>query len=69
MKSKLLQEKSSGLQPGEVVNGQQENIEESSDPWRERKNPPDRVNPAVKSQARQTDFPGLLKRGCRPARS
>jgi predicted lipid-binding transport protein (Tim44 family) len=33
MKSKLLQKKSSGLQPGEVVNGQQEKTEDSSEPW------------------------------------
>jgi hypothetical protein len=65
MKSKLLQKIN---QPRDVVDGQQKNIEDSSAPWRGREAPPNPINPAVDAQARE-DFPGLLKRGCRPARS
>jgi hypothetical protein len=57
MKSKLLKKKNSGHRPCGVVNTQQENIQDSSVPWRGRENPPDRVNPAVAAQARK-DFPG-----------
>jgi hypothetical protein len=69
MKSKLLQKKSYGVnQSREVVDGQQENIEDSSLPWRGHETPPSPVDPAVDAQAGK-DFPGLLKRNCRPARS
>jgi hypothetical protein len=69
MKSKLLQKKSYGLnQSRVVVDGQQENFEDSSVPRKGHETPPNRVNPAVDPQARE-DFPDLLKPGCRPARS
>jgi hypothetical protein len=69
MKSKLLQKKSYGAnQSHEVVDGHQESIEDSSVAWRERENPPGRVNPAVDSQVRKV-LPGLLKRNYRPAMS
>jgi hypothetical protein len=69
MKSKLLQKISYGVdQSNEVVDGQQENIEYSSVPWRERENPPNPVNPAFDAQARR-DFPALLKRNYRAAGS
>lgn len=69
MKSKLLQKKSYGLDRSrEGVDDQQESIEGSSMPWRERENPPGRVNPAVDSQVRKV-LPGLLKRNYRPAMS
>jgi hypothetical protein len=64
MKSKLLKK----IQSREVVNGQQENTEESSVPRRGHATPPNSVIPAVDAQARK-DFPDLLKRGFRPARS
>jgi hypothetical protein len=69
MKSKLLQKISYGVsQSREAVNRQQENIEDSSVPWREGENPLGRVSPAPDAQARK-DFPSLLKRGCRAVRS
>jgi hypothetical protein len=69
MKSKLLQKISYGVnQSREVVDGQPENIEDSSVPWRGHGIPPNPVNPAVDVEARR-DFSGLLKQGCRPARS
>jgi hypothetical protein len=69
MKSKLLQKTSYvANQPREVVDGHRENIEGSSLPWRGRESRPNFVNPAGDVQAGK-DFPGLLKHGCRPARS
>jgi hypothetical protein len=69
MKSKLLQKIIYGVnQSPEVVNGQQENTEDSSVPWRGHGTTHNPVTPAVNAQARK-DFPGLLKRCCRPARS
>jgi hypothetical protein len=69
MKSKLLQKKSYAVnQSREVVDFQQENIEGSPLPWRGRESPPNPVNPAVDAEARK-DFPALLKRNYRPARS
>ena len=69
MKSKLLQKISYGVsQSREVVDGQQENIEDSSMPWSGHKTPPNFVNRAVDAKARE-DFPDLLKRNYRPARS
>jgi hypothetical protein len=69
MKSKLLQKKSYGLdQSRDVVDGQQENNEDSSVPWRGRETPLNPVSPAVDAQARK-NVPGLLKHGRRPARS
>jgi hypothetical protein len=54
MKSKLLQKLTYGVnQSREVVDGQQENIEYSSVPWRERENPTGRVRPATGTQARK----------------
>jgi hypothetical protein len=68
MKSKLLQKKSYDVnQSREVVDGQQENIEGSSLPWRGRETPPAPVNPAVGAEARK-GFPSLLKRNYQPAR-
>jgi hypothetical protein len=49
-----------------VVDSQQENIKGSSVPWREQETPPNPVNPAFDAEARK-DFPGLLKRNCRPS--
>jgi hypothetical protein len=69
MKSKLLQKISYGFsQSREVVNGQQENTEDSSMPRRGHETPLNPVNPAFDAQARK-DFPALLKRNYRPARS
>jgi hypothetical protein len=69
MKSKLLQKKSYCLNNSrEGLDGQQENIEGSSSPWRGHGIPPDPVNPAVDAEARG-GFPALLKRNYRPARS
>jgi hypothetical protein len=52
MKSKLLQKISYGVsQSREAVDGQQENIEESSVPWTGHQTPPDRANRAVDAQA------------------
>jgi hypothetical protein len=51
----------------EVVDGQPEKIEGSSLPWRGVPSP-NPVNPAFDADARK-EFPALLKRGCRPARS
>jgi hypothetical protein len=57
MKAKLLQKISYGVdQSREVVDGQQENIEDSSVTWRERENPTGRVRPATGTQARK-EFP------------
>jgi hypothetical protein len=68
-KSKLLQKKSCGVsQSREVVDGQQENIEDSSLPWKGRGTRPNPINQAVDAQPAR-DFPGLLKRNYRPARS
>jgi hypothetical protein len=64
MRSKLLQK----IQSREVVNGQRENTEGSSMPYRGHGIPPNPVNPAFDADARK-DFPSLLKHGCRPARS
>jgi hypothetical protein len=62
MKSKLLQKICYGVsQSRDVVNGQQENTEDSSMPWRVREDPPGRVSPGADAQARK-DFPALLKR-------
>jgi hypothetical protein len=55
-------------QSHDAVDGQQENIEDSSTPRKGHQTPPDPVNPAVDAQARK-DFPALLKRSYRPARS
>jgi hypothetical protein len=53
MKSKLLQKKSYGVnQSREVVDGQQENIEDSSSSWRGHETPPNPVNPAFGAEAR-----------------
>jgi hypothetical protein len=69
MKSKLLQKKNYGVnQSRVVVDGQQENIEDSSMPRKGPQTPPNRANPAVDAQA-HNDFPRLLKHGCRPTRS
>jgi hypothetical protein len=69
MRSKLLQKQNYGLnQSRKVVDVQQENIEDSSLPWRRHERSPNPVHHPVDSQAR-TDFPGLLERGWRPARS
>jgi hypothetical protein len=68
MKSKLLQKKSYGLNAShDVVDGQQENIEDSSAPWKGREILTD-LNSSVDNHARK-DFPRLLKHGYRPARS
>jgi hypothetical protein len=69
MKSKLLQRKRYCLdQSDALLDDQQENTEDSSAPWKGQQTPPDRVDPAVDAQARK-DFPGLLKRSCRPTKS
>jgi hypothetical protein len=62
------EEKYGRNQSSEVVDGQHENIEDSSAPWRRPGTRLNRVNPAVDAQAGE-DFPGLPKDGCRPARS
>jgi len=68
MKSKLLQKISHAVnQSREVVDGQRENVEGSSLPWRGVPSP-NPVNPAFDAEARKV-FPGLLKHGCRPAGS
>lgn len=60
MKSKILQKKGYGRnQSHEVVDGEQEDIEDSSVPRKGLENPDGRVNPAVAAQARK-DFPRLL---------
>jgi hypothetical protein len=56
VRSKLLQK----IQSREVVNGQQENTEGSSVPWRARENPPGRVSPPVEALDHK-DSPGLLR--------
>jgi hypothetical protein len=58
MKSKLLQKISYSQthQSDEVLDDQQENTEDASEPWRERENPPGRVSPATEAQARK-EFP------------
>jgi hypothetical protein len=57
MKSKLLQKITYDVnQLREVVDGQQEKIESSLVPWRERENPTGRVRPATGTQARK-DLP------------
>jgi hypothetical protein len=67
MRSKLLQKLTYGVnQSREVVDRPQENIEDSSVPWRERESPTGRVRPALDSQVRKV-LPGLLKRNYRPA--
>jgi hypothetical protein len=54
MKSKLLKKMTYGVnQAREVVDGQQENIEDLSTPWRERENPTGRVRLAIGTQARK----------------
>jgi hypothetical protein len=64
MKSKLLQKISYGVDKSrEVVDGQKGN--DSSRPMKGCETPP---NPAVDAEAR-SDFPDLLKRNYRPARS
>jgi hypothetical protein len=60
MKSKLLQKKNPGLDQSQAVDGQQENIEESSVPWTGHQTPPDRANRAVDAQACK-GLRGLLK--------
>jgi hypothetical protein len=61
MKSKLLQKQSYGvIQSRKVVDGRQENIEDSSVPSRERENPPGRVSPPVEALDHE-DSPGLLR--------
>jgi hypothetical protein len=61
MKSKLLQKISCGVsQSREAVNGQQENTEDSSMPWRAREHPPVRVGPPVETRDHK-DSPGLLR--------
>jgi hypothetical protein len=64
MKSKLLKKISYG-ESREMVNGQQENTEDSPLQWRGRGTPP---KPAVDAEARR-DFPAPVKRSYRPARS
>jgi hypothetical protein len=65
MKSKLLQKQSYSQthQSDEVIDDQQENNEDSSEPWRERENPPGHVSPATGAQARR-DFSGHPKHAC-----
>jgi hypothetical protein len=66
MKSKLLQKISHSVdQSREVVNGQEDNTEDSPLQWRGRGTSP---KPAVDAEARR-DFPAPLKRSYRPARS
>jgi hypothetical protein len=61
MKSKLLKKITYGVsQSGELVNGQQENTEDSSMPWRSRENPPGRVSPPAEALVHK-DSPGLLR--------
>jgi hypothetical protein len=55
MKSKLLQKKRCGVnQSREVVDGQHENIEGSSVPWKRHKTPLNPVSPAVDAQPART---------------
>jgi hypothetical protein len=69
MKSKLLQKIGCGVnQSREVVDGKQENIEIRPSPGRGASPDPNGVNPASDAEARK-DFPALLKRNYRPARS
>jgi hypothetical protein len=60
MKSKLLQKMSGVNQSREVVDGQHENIEDSSMPWRLRENPLGQVSPPVEALDHK-DSPRLLK--------
>lgn len=59
MEPKLLQKRSYGLdQSGEVLDKQQENIEDSSEPSTKHETPHNPVNLAVDSEAKK-EFPGL----------
>jgi hypothetical protein len=69
MISKLLQKLTYGVnQSREVVDGQEKNIEHSSETWTGREPRPNRVNPAFDAEVGK-DFPGLLKHNYRPAGS
>jgi hypothetical protein len=66
MKSKLLQKIIYGVNKSrEVVDGQKENIGDSSLPSRGHENPSNPVNTGFDAEGRK-DFPGLLKRNYRP---
>jgi hypothetical protein len=67
MKSKLLQQLRNNQSRG-VIDGQRENIEDSSTLTKGHKTLPNPVNPAVDAQARK-DLPALLTRNYRPSGS
>lgn len=59
MQSKLLRRQAYGLdQSGEVMDQQQENIEDKSEPWDRHETPHNPINELVDTEARK-EFPGL----------